>query len=51
MSGELRDFNRSTLAVDPGRRLTPAAEWLLDNFYLIEEQIRSPGALAARLQP
>ena len=22
------------------RRITPAAEWLLDNFYLIEEQIR-----------
>ena len=35
----LRDFNRSTLAVDPRRRITPAAEWLLDNFYLIEEQI------------
>ena len=36
----LRDFNRATLAVDPGRRITPAAEWLLDNFYLIEEQIQ-----------
>ena len=24
-----------------GRRITPAAEWLLDNFYLIEEQIRT----------
>ena len=35
----LRGFNRSTLAVDPSRRITPAAEWLLDNFYLIEEQI------------
>lgn len=35
----LRAFNRSTLAVNPGRRITPAAEWLLDNFYLIEEQI------------
>ena len=23
------------------RRITPAAEWLLDNFYLIEEQIRT----------
>ncbi len=35
----LRAFNRSTLAVTPNRRITPAAEWLLDNFYLIEEQI------------
>ena len=23
------------------RRITPAGEWLLDNFYLIEEQIRT----------
>ena len=36
----LRDFNRATLAVDPSRRITPAAEWLLDNSYLIEEQIQ-----------
>jgi len=36
----LRAFNRATLAVDPSRRITPAAEWLLDNFYLIEEQIQ-----------
>ena len=36
----LRTFNRATLAVDPSRRITPAAEWLLDNFYLIEEQIQ-----------
>ena len=36
----LRAFNRATLAVNPSRRVTPAAEWLLDNFYLIEEQIR-----------
>ncbi|HEY4246346.1 MAG TPA: glucoamylase family protein [Lacunisphaera sp.] len=35
-----REFNRGTLAVDPSRRVTPAAEWLLDNFYLIEEQIQ-----------
>jgi cellobiose phosphorylase len=35
----LRTFNRATLGVKPGRRITPAAEWLLDNFYLIEEQI------------
>ena len=28
-------------ASPPPRRVTPAAEWLLDNFYLIEEQIRT----------
>jgi cyclic beta-1,2-glucan synthetase len=28
-------------AVTRDRRITPAAEWLLDNFYLIEEQIRT----------
>ena len=27
-----------------GRRITPAGEWLLDNFYLIEEQIRTARA-------
>ena len=36
----LRAYNRATLAVSPSRRITPAAEWLLDNFYLIEEQIQ-----------
>ncbi|MBC7575390.1 MAG: cyclic beta 1-2 glucan synthetase [Herminiimonas sp.] len=30
-----------TSAVQEERQLTPAAEWLLDNFYLIEEQIRT----------
>ena len=30
-----------TEAVNTGRRITPAGEWLLDNFYLIEEQIRT----------
>ncbi len=30
-----------TSAVQDDRQLTPAAEWLLDNFYLIEEQIRT----------
>jgi len=28
-------------AVRTSRRITPAGEWLLDNFYLIEEQIRT----------
>ena len=27
-------------AVGEGRPITPAAEWLLDNYYLVEEQIR-----------
>ena len=35
----LRAFNRATIAVNRSRLITPAAEWLLDNFYLIEEQI------------
>ncbi|HWR35049.1 MAG TPA: glucoamylase family protein [Clostridia bacterium] len=30
-----------TEAVAAQRRITPAGEWLLDNFYLIEEQIRT----------
>ena len=30
-----------TEAVKDGRRITPAGEWLLDNFYVIEEQIRT----------
>jgi cyclic beta-1,2-glucan synthetase len=30
-----------TDAVKRGRRVTPAAEWFLDNFHLIEEQIRT----------
>ncbi len=29
------------LALRTGRRLTPAGEWLLDNYYLVEEQIRT----------
>jgi cellobiose phosphorylase len=33
--------NRLTAAVRANRRITPAGEWLLDNFYLIEEQIRT----------
>jgi cyclic beta-1,2-glucan synthetase len=30
-----------TEAVKRGRRVTPAAEWLIDNYHLIEEQIRT----------
>ena len=36
----LRTFNRATLGVCPSRHITPAAEWLLDNYYLVEEQIQ-----------
>jgi cyclic beta-1,2-glucan synthetase len=36
----LRAFNRSTPVVNRHRRISPAAEWLFDNFYLIEEQIQ-----------
>ncbi len=37
----LRHYNERTLEVEKNRRITPAAEWLLDNFHLIEEQIRT----------
>jgi cyclic beta-1,2-glucan synthetase len=33
--------NLLTVAVKAERQITPAAEWLLDNFFLIEEQIRT----------
>ena len=36
----LGTFNRATLVANQSRHVTPAAEWLLDNFYLIEEQIQ-----------
>lgn len=34
-------YDLVTAAADQNRRIEPAAEWLLDNFYLIEEQIRA----------
>ena len=34
-------YNQLTAAVEANHRITPASEWLLDNFYLIEEQIRT----------
>jgi cellobiose phosphorylase len=37
----LRDYNERTLLVEKTRHITPAAEWLLDNFHLLEEQIRT----------
>jgi len=33
--------NQLTEAIKAGRQVTPAAEWLLDNFYLVEEQIHT----------
>ena len=33
--------NLLTTAVAANHRITPAGEWLLDNFYLVEEQIRT----------
>ena len=33
--------NQLTAAVVANQRITPAGEWLLDNFYLVEEQIRT----------
>src|SRR6185503_10692718 len=38
----LRDaYEVVTQAVKRGRRITPAGEWFLDNYHLIEEQIRT----------
>ena len=34
-------YNLLTAAVQANRRIAPAGEWLVDNFYLIEEQIRT----------
>jgi len=34
-------YDLITAAVGRARRIAPAAEWLLDNFYLIEEQVRT----------
>ena len=43
-----RAAERLTGASRQRQRITPAAEWLLDNFYLIEEQIRTPGGICPR---
>jgi hypothetical protein len=37
----LETYQLVTEAAGHQRRITPASEWLLDNFYLIEEQIRT----------
>jgi len=37
----IETYDLVTAASDQNRRIEPAAEWLLDNFYLVEEQIRT----------
>jgi cyclic beta-1,2-glucan synthetase len=37
----IETYDLVTAAADQNRRIEPAAEWLLDNFYLVEEQIRA----------
>ncbi|MEX2559263.1 MAG: hypothetical protein WD403_05075, partial [Pirellulales bacterium] len=37
----VQTYHLVTAAVHRKRRIAPAAEWLLDNFYLIEDQIRT----------
>ena len=37
----VQTYELVTAAVVAKRRIAPASEWLLDNFYLIEEQIRT----------
>jgi cyclic beta-1,2-glucan synthetase len=37
----VRTYELVTAATKQKRRIAPAAEWLLDNFYLIEDQIRT----------
>ena len=34
-------FTLITAALEKNRRIAPAGEWLLDNFYLVEEQVRT----------
>ena len=36
----LAAYRSIAAAVDAGRTITPAAEWLLDNFHLVEKQVR-----------
>ena len=36
----LKAYRAIAAAVDEGRDITPAAEWLIDNYHLVEEQIR-----------
>jgi cyclic beta-1,2-glucan synthetase len=36
----LQAFRSSTAEVEAGRPVAPAAEWLLDNYHIVEQQIR-----------
>ncbi len=36
----LASYRATARAVDEGRGITPAAEWVLDNYHVVEEQIR-----------
>lgn len=38
--GVLQEFNNKTLALQKPYYISPATEWLIDNFYLIEEHIQ-----------
>jgi len=37
----LETYELISAAVEMNRRIAPAGEWLLDNFYLVEEQVRT----------
>jgi hypothetical protein len=38
-------------ALEAKQRIAPAGEWLLDNFYLIEEQVRTRACTTSRWRP
>ena len=40
----LNCYNEITQAISDGKTVTPAAEWLIDNYHLVEEQIRQTSA-------
>ena len=44
----IETYDLLAAATRRGRRIAPASEWLLDNFYLIEEQIHSTRRLLPR---
>ncbi|MGH9710998.1 MAG: hypothetical protein ACRD37_10685, partial [Candidatus Acidiferrales bacterium] len=33
-------YRATSLAIEQGRAITPAAEWLVDNFHIVDEQLR-----------
>ncbi len=40
----LSSYRSIVAATDDGRAITPAAEWLIDNYHLVEKQLRQIGA-------